>query len=538
MKAVFILSDSLNRHFLSSYGNDWVKTPNIARFAKRSVVFDNHWTGSSPCMPARRDIITGRLHFLEREWGGLEPFDVPFPRIMRDHGIFTHMVTDHYHYFHVGGENYHTPFDTWELIRGQEFDVHISLIEDPAEPEHLGRWDKQYEKNRTAFKKEEDFSTPKTFQGAVDWLKQNEGADDFFLWVEAFDPHEPFDCTEEYRKMYEDDWEGPLYNWSGYEHVDSEDKENNHLKKQYAATLTMMDNWFGKLLDELERQGIDEETLIIFTTDHGHMLGEHGVTGKNFWHAWNEMTHIPLMVHLPGDEHAGERRNQLTQNIDILPTLFDYFGIPIPQEHELSGDAPEKSGPADQDPARSAVPGEKGEGKDGLSKAKQAMFQKRDDFHPIHGESWKPILEENAPSRRKACLYGWYGRAVNITDGEYTYFRSPVNEENQPLYRHFLTPGKFHLHDMCGEWFYKDAEFGRFLPYTHFPVIRSRAEVPRLEDYEATKLFNIVEDYQQLHDLSGGPEEKKYKKLLEEKMAEADAPGCQYERLGLRKPVL
>ncbi len=110
MKAILILSDSLNRHFLPPYGNQWVIAPNIQRFADMSVVFDNHWIGSAPCMPARRDMLTGRLNFLERGWGGVEPFDVPFPHLLRDEaGIFCHMETDHYHYFHGGEENYHMP---------------------------------------------------------------------------------------------------------------------------------------------------------------------------------------------------------------------------------------------------------------------------------------------------------------------------------------------------------------------------------------------------------------------------------------------
>ena len=102
MKTILILSDSLNRHYLSPYGNSWVQAPNIQRFAERSITFDNHWIGSAPCMPARRDILTGRLHFLERDWGGLEPFDIPFPHLLRDEaGVYCHMETDHYHYFHV-----------------------------------------------------------------------------------------------------------------------------------------------------------------------------------------------------------------------------------------------------------------------------------------------------------------------------------------------------------------------------------------------------------------------------------------------------
>ncbi|MFW6270555.1 MAG: sulfatase-like hydrolase/transferase, partial [Bacillota bacterium] len=69
MRTVMVLLDSMNRHFLNIYGNNWVKTPNIDRLAQDSVIFDNHWLGSAPCMPARRDIFTGRLNFLERNWG-------------------------------------------------------------------------------------------------------------------------------------------------------------------------------------------------------------------------------------------------------------------------------------------------------------------------------------------------------------------------------------------------------------------------------------------------------------------------------------
>lgn len=71
MRTLFILLDSLRRDFLTCYGNDWVHTPNISRLAERSVVFDNHWVGSLPCMPARREFLTGRHNFLHRSWGTL-----------------------------------------------------------------------------------------------------------------------------------------------------------------------------------------------------------------------------------------------------------------------------------------------------------------------------------------------------------------------------------------------------------------------------------------------------------------------------------
>ncbi len=493
MKTILILSDTLNRHFLPAYGNDWVKTPNIDRLAARSVTFDNHWLGSAPCMPARRDILTGRLNFMEKAWGGMEPFDRPLTRILRENGIFSHMVTDHYHYFHPGGENYHADFNTWELIRGQELDCYTSLCTPPERPERIGRWNPQYAENNASYEKEEDYPTPRTFQSAVNWLKNNEDADDYFLWVEAFDPHEPFDVPDEYLELYGDDWDGPVYNWPRYDFIDEEKFGETpeavaHLRRRYAAGLTMMDRWLGKLLDEVERQNGLEDTMIIFTTDHGFMLGEHNCTGKNEFQCWNEQAHLPLIVHLPGSEHAGERRSQLTQNIDIMPTLLDLYGL----EAEV----------------------------------------------PMQGESWMPILNDNAPAQRIGALYGYYGKSINWTDGKHTYFRSPANENNQPIYQYFLsTFGNSH-HNLMGLEHYERAELGRFLPYTDYPVLKT----PHIHSkawydcghFKETLLFDIEKDYAQTDNLAGTDLETACIEQLKEEMKKHEAPAEQYERLGIK----
>ena len=116
MKAIVILFDTLCRRFLPPYGNSAIATPNMDRLARKSVIFDNHWMGSAPCMPARRDMLTGRYNFLERGWGGLEPFDIPLPHVLAHAGIHSHIETDHYHYFQGGGEFYATTFSTWAVI--------------------------------------------------------------------------------------------------------------------------------------------------------------------------------------------------------------------------------------------------------------------------------------------------------------------------------------------------------------------------------------------------------------------------------------
>ena len=104
MKVVLVLFDSLNRHLLGAYGGTRIKTPNFDRLAQRTMTFEKHYTGSLPCMPARRDMQTGRLSFLHRSWGPLEPFDNSFPEMLFKHGVYSHLVTDHYHYWEDGGK--------------------------------------------------------------------------------------------------------------------------------------------------------------------------------------------------------------------------------------------------------------------------------------------------------------------------------------------------------------------------------------------------------------------------------------------------
>ncbi|HEU5330310.1 MAG TPA: sulfatase-like hydrolase/transferase, partial [Thermomicrobiales bacterium] len=141
MKTLFVILDTLRRDFLQPYGNDWVQTPNIARLAERSVVCDNHWVGSLPCMPARREFMTGRHNFLERGWGPLEPFDDVLPHLLRqgERPAFSHLITDHYHYFYLGGEGHNSSFSSWQFERGQESDMWISRVDLPALPETLNR---------------------------------------------------------------------------------------------------------------------------------------------------------------------------------------------------------------------------------------------------------------------------------------------------------------------------------------------------------------------------------------------------------------
>ena len=118
MKAVMLMFDTLNRRMLQPYGCDWTITPNFQRLAEYAVTFDQCYAGSLPCMPARRELHTGRYNFLHRSWGPLEPYDDSMPEMLRKHGVYTHMISDHQHYWEDGGATYHHRYDSWNERNG------------------------------------------------------------------------------------------------------------------------------------------------------------------------------------------------------------------------------------------------------------------------------------------------------------------------------------------------------------------------------------------------------------------------------------
>jgi len=483
MKTLVVLMDSLNRHMLKAYNdNAWVRTPNIDTFVSDSIAFDNHFIGSMPCMPARRDIFTGRLNFLERCWGPLEPHDVTLQQVLKENGICTHMITDHTHYVEMGGEGYLQQFKTWDIHRGQESDQWVSLVDAPVLPdEYLGTARSQYECNRTKYFSDSDFPTPRTFQAACEWAENNAGTDNFFLMVEGFDPHEPFDTPDEFVAMYQDDYVGPRFEWSTYAPVTEPEDAIEHLQKKYAATLSMADKWFGKFIKTLKENDLFEDTLIILTSDHGHMLGEHDFTGKNFMHAYNEMANIPFIVHLPNQKHAGERRSTLTQNIDLMPTILSYFNIDIPKS--------------------------------------------------VKGFSLLDVFEGEQEEVREAAIYGWHASAVNVTDAEYTYFRAATREDNQPCYNYCVIPTS--LWRYMGIEDEKNIECGRFLPRTVYPQFKIPCKGKRGKHVSESLLFDIQKDYSQMYPINDQVTENIMIDKMIKCMKETESPEEQYERLGL-----
>ena len=518
---VVLLLDSLNRHMLGSYGGTEFETPHLDRFAReRAVRFTSHVTGSLPCMPARHDILCGSLDFLWRPWGSIEVWEEPITQRLRRAGVTTMLVSDHPHLFEVGGENYHTDFSAWDYVRGHEGDPwrtypDPSYIGSPALPARGGGWfwrdrlgwadagDRPYDRSRTFFRAESDYPGPKTMRAAAGWLRDGApgpGGAPFMLFVDEFDPHEPFDTPEPWAGRYDPGWDGELLIWPPYD-VGAvgagrlSEREGRQIRANYGSKLSMIDHWVGEVFDALSARGLWESTAVIVCTDHGHYLGEKDVWGKPGVMQYEPLGHIPLLVHWPGVS-GGTSCGALTTNVDINATLADVFGV-------ATGGAGAGHG---------------------------------------HGASLVPLLRGTAAHVRDWAIGGVYGNWVQVTDGLRKYARG-ASGDNFPLSMWSNRWSTMPVHGL------EDAvrlpppdRRARldFMPGSDVPVIRQPFEPgDRLPFWvgrntvDAHFLYDLDDDPGEDRNLVGSAVESDLVELLRHALVSVDAPGEQLERLGI-----
>jgi arylsulfatase A-like enzyme len=510
---IVVLLDSLNRHLIGPYGGREFSTPNLDRIAARSVRFDNHYVGGIPCMPARHDILVGTLDFLWRPWGSIEVWERPVTAALRDAGVASVLVADHPHLFEIGGENYHCEFTAWEYLRGSETDHWKSRRDDSwvgAPNSNLTDWIRTmlqvredfvhpYDRSRGWFTDESDFPGPRTMTAAARWIDEHSRHHDrFFLFVDEFDPHEPFDTPEPWASMY-DDWDvatdGPRLVWPPYakDVVASgylTEREAAHTRANYGSKLSMIDHWLGKLLDAIDRRQLWDDTAVIVCTDHGLFLGERDIWGKPSLPFFEPFGHTPLLVSWPGVEPGV--RTALTTNVDIHATIRDIF--------------------------------------DATSHA-----------YRLHGSSIAPLLDGSATSIRDWALMGIWGCEVQITDGRHKYVRAPT-EENRPLSMwsnrwSSITPYNSEVARLPNP---DRRAFLDYMPATDCPVIRQPyapgdaiSMFAMASQNRETLLFDVVDDPHEQENLVGSPVERELVDLLRTALTELDAPEDHFARLGI-----
>ncbi|MEM6853420.1 MAG: sulfatase [Planctomycetota bacterium] len=492
MKAVVLMYDSLNRHLLPPYApQTFVHAPNFARLAERSVTFDKSYVCSMPCMPARRDFHTGRPNFLHSGWGPLEPFDDSMPQMLRDAGVYTHLATDHYHYFEDGGATYHNRYSSYQAFRGQEGDPAVGQVADPVVPDHInGKGRRQDWVNRAHFKTDSAHPQTLTLDAGVEFLDRNHDQDRWMLQIETFDPHEPFTCDPKYREHYLSDYDGPLFDWPGYHAVKETPEQVGEARRNYAALMTKCDESLGRVLDAFDRHGLWQDTLLIVWTDHGFMLGEHGCWAKNWMPLFEEVSHTPFFVYDP--RHAdtgGQRRSALVQPaIDLAPTLLNFFGL----------------------------------------EATPRML----------GQDLSPVLQ-NDHAVRDSAIFGYFANRINVTDGRHVLYSAARANASRPeaaehCYRYTLMPTTMRGYpgNLDQATLHPPFSFTQNMPQLRFPVDTISAETAD-HPADADLLFDLENDPGQTTPIEDVTLRDQMREHLAHLMKTCDAPPEQFERMGL-----
>lgn len=499
MRVIMVMYDSLRRDILPCYGGCTVAMPNFDRLAAHTAVFDNSYVCSLPCMPARRELHTGRANFLHRSWGPLEPFDDSMPELLKLAGIHSHLSTDHYHYVEDGGATYHPRFSSWECFRGQESDTWVGncsekqqefapiLMSPQSQPERLQNIRKksgwQNMANRTRMRSEAEYPQTLTFGSGIRFIEDNVKCDNWYVQIETFDPHEPFDSPEVYQAAWFDPDQPFIPDWPPYARAHENPEMIEKMRKKYYALAQFCDKSLGRVLDLMDAHDMWSDTMLIVNTDHGFLLGEHGWWAKNNTLEYNEVAHIPLFIWDPRYGMAGIHKKELVQTIDLAPTVLEFFGLPIPED--------------------------------------------------MKGKPLGPVLEKGSPIRRYG-MYGVHGGPVTITDGRYVYMRAVRNPEERAL-EYTLMPthmtGMFSRDELRGLRLHDGFSFTKGCKVMEIPVMPTRNP----GKLESDILFDLQTDPGQnapIHDME---KEAEFEKALIMLFLENEAPDYLYERFGLEK---
>jgi arylsulfatase A-like enzyme len=350
---IVVMNDTLRRDHVNAYGvpapwprdghrgEPFIHTPNLDRLAAESALFERFYCASYPTIPCRYDLFAGRYGFPTRGWQPLAPDDRVLAGLIRERGFLPMLIYDTPM---LGDDDYNYTRDFAGVLfqRGQHADrYNVDPLDPPlpAAPHQLKNVaaTKLYLRNTADRRYERDWMHGRTLSATFDWLERNRTRDDFVLWVDMWDPHEPFDAPAFDLERYADPgFRGNAIIYPRYGRGDyMTSAERNHVRALYAAEVTAVDRWIGRLLERLETLRLDRNTLLVFLSDHGHLFGDHDLQGKPtgpYGRLYEVTTHVPLLMRHPAGLGAGRRIPGLAQHPDLLPTILEFLGIPVPDD--------------------------------------------------------------------------------------------------------------------------------------------------------------------------------------------------------------
>ncbi len=358
--AIVVMFDSLQYNYLGCYGNTWIKTPNFDRFAREGVVFENNYIEGVPTVPCRRAMHTGRYTLPRGGWIPLSMEDTTIADLCWGRPIDTALIFDCPMYrlqkfgytrgfdkvwFFHGHEGDHYFYMDDPLIHLNPRDYHsdtvLKLVDEGKIPQLIApllHETESYLKQTQYWKTEKDQRPVRLMHKAVEYLEQVDRNKQFYLWVDSFDPHEPWDPPSmfdpELPCPYDPDYKGKdqfLPIMGDVAGIYTEE-ELHHIRMLYAENITVCDKYFGELLDAIRRLGFEENTLVMIVSDHGEPLGNgehgHGIMRKCRPWPYDELVHAPMLLRAPGVK-AGQRVSAFTQSVDVAPTVCDWLGIGV-----------------------------------------------------------------------------------------------------------------------------------------------------------------------------------------------------------------
>lgn len=308
---ILISIDTLRADHLGCYGYPQNTTPNIDEFSKDSVLFKETIAQAPSTTPSHASIFTS---LIPSHHGAFFSMKKPIPQdivtmaeILKDNGYKTISFN--------GGAQIAAEFGF-----DQGFDTYDS-------------WQRKENQSSTTLIDKVDFTIEKV-DSAIDWIRTNP-SEEFFLFLHTYEVHHPYTPKKEYLDLFEKNYSGDLpINISGRlvekinkGNVEISEEDKEHIVNTYDAEIYSMDMAFGTLVDFLKKTNLYDDTIIIFTSDHGEEFGEHGMMG---WHShtlYDELLKVPLIIKFENSKYGGTVIEEQIRSIDILPTLLDILNI-------------------------------------------------------------------------------------------------------------------------------------------------------------------------------------------------------------------